>query len=146
MNCEVNQTDTIWYSDNPNDMQLAVIHGYLTRSYWALGISDSLVEQSLKHSLCFGAFIGQQQIAFARVISDFSTFAYLADVFVLEGYRGLGISKQLIANILRHKNLQGLRRFMLCTSDAHGLYQQFGFTQAEQPQNLMALHRTTIYS
>ncbi|WDE05912.1 GNAT family N-acetyltransferase [Thalassomonas viridans] len=132
-------------SNQADEMQLDVIYGYLTRSYWAEGITKARVKKSLDNSLCFGAFSGKRQIAFARVITDKASFAYLADVFVLEPYRGLGISKQLMSEVMRHPELQNLRRFMLCTADAHGLYQQFGFSPATQAQNLMAIHNPDIY-
>jgi N-acetylglutamate synthase-like GNAT family acetyltransferase len=126
-------------------MQLAVIHGYLTQSYWAKGISKALVAKSMQNSLCFAALIEQQQVAFARVITDKASFAYLADVFVLPEYRGLGISKQLMTFVLAHPELQIIRRFMLCTNDAHGLYQQFGFSVAQAPEQLMAIHQPDLY-
>ncbi|MBL4909979.1 MAG: GNAT family N-acetyltransferase [Alteromonadaceae bacterium] len=127
------------------DMQLLVIHSYLTRSYWSKGISQALVAQAMDNSLCFGAFYQSKQIAFARVITDKTSFAYLADVFVLEEYQGLEVSKKLITFLMAHKDLQGLRRFMLCTADAHGLYQPFGFSAVKSPESLMAIHHADIY-
>ena len=121
-------------------MQLPVVHGYLTRSYWAGGIPLATVQRSLEHALCFGVFRGSEQVGFARVISDRATFAYLADVFILEGHRGRGLSKRLMTAILRHPDLQGLRRWMLGTRDAHGLYEQFGFTRLANPARFMERH------
>ena len=139
-------TPSIRFSNERAEMQLDVIHGYLTRSYWAKGIPKSLVKKSMENSLCFAAFDGKRQIAFARVITDKASFAYLADVFVVEPYRGRGISKQLMSEVLKEPELQGLRRFMLCTADAHGLYRQFGFSVAASPENLMAIHQPEIYA
>ena len=96
-------------------------------SYWAPGIPRATVERAIQHSLCFSLLHGTQQVGFARVITDRTTFAYLADVYVLEAHRGKGLAKWLVATILQHADLQGLRRFMLATRDAHGLYSQFGF-------------------
>lgn len=132
-------------SDDKSMMQIDVIHGYITRSYWAKGISKSLVEKSMQNSLCFGAFINHQQVAFARVITDKATFAYLADVFVLEPYRGYGLSKKMMTYILANDDLKKVRRFMLCTADAHGLYSQYGFEKVASPENLMAIHRPNMY-
>ena len=126
-------------------MQPDVIYGFLKDSYWAKGISKDLVMQSIENSLCFGVFIDNKQIAFARVITDKMSFAYLADVFVVENYRGTGISKKLMTYLLQHQDLQYIRRFMLCTADAHGLYEQFGFTVAKSPENLMVIHQPELY-
>ena len=133
-------------SNQLSEMQLDVIHGYITRSYWAKGISKELVNQSMQNSLCFGAFISDQQVAFARVITDKTTFGYLADVFVLEPYQGRGISKDLMRFVLGNENLQNLRRLMLCTADAHGLYKQFDFEIAKKPENLMVIHKADLYA
>ncbi|MCU1246538.1 MAG: family acetyltransferase, partial [Acidobacteria bacterium] len=109
-------------------LDLDLIHGWLSReSYWAAGISRLLVERSIEHSLCFGVLDGDTQIGFARVVTDYATFAYLADVFVLPTHRGLGLSKLLMAAIREHPSLQDVRRWSLVTRDAHRLYQQFGF-------------------
>ncbi|HYH07500.1 MAG TPA: GNAT family N-acetyltransferase [Thermoanaerobaculia bacterium] len=115
-----------------------VIHRYLSEeSYWAQGIARERVELSIEHSLCFGAFDGDAQVGFARVITDYATFAYLADVFVLESHRGRGVAKQLMGAILTHPRLQGLRRWHLVTRDAHGLYAQFGFAALDAPERHM---------
>ena len=138
-------SEKITLSDQLSEMQLDVIYSYITRSYWAKGISKELVSQSMQNSLCFGAFIDGQQIAFARVITDKTTFGYLADVFVLEPFRGQGISKELMGFVLANEHLQNLRRLMLCTADAHGLYEKFGFEIAKSPENLMAIHKPDVY-
>jgi GNAT superfamily N-acetyltransferase len=123
-----------------------VVHRYLSEeSYWAKGIAREIVERSIAHSFCFGAFNGDAQIAFARVITDFATFAYLADVFVLESHRGRGIAKELMAAIVAHPRLQGLRRWHLETRDAHGLYEQYGFEALDAPErHMMRLRRTPV--
>ena len=118
-------------------LDLDVIHGFLTTSYWAKGIARESVARSMEHSLCFGAFDGDRQVGFARVISDHVTFAYICDVFALESDRGRGVGKSLMAAIMAHPELQGLRRWMLSTRDAHGLYRQFGFGAPGHPERLM---------
>lgn len=140
-----NEIAQVNFCSDSSKMQTAVIHQFLSQSYWAKGISKSLVEQSLQNSLCFGGFVDGKQVAFARVITDKMSFAYLADVFVLEAYQGNGIAKQLMAFILQHSDLQTLRRFMLCTADAHGLYKQFGFTTIKSPMSFMSIHQPGLY-
>ncbi|MFQ3261699.1 GNAT family N-acetyltransferase [Reinekea sp.] len=128
------------------DMDISVIHGYLSRSYWSKDIPLATVQTAMAHSLCFGVFTeAGQQVAFARLITDQATFAYLADVFVLEGHQGKGISKWLIQTILDDSRLQGLRRIILATRDAHSLYEQFGFKTLASPEKFMALHQPNIY-
>jgi GNAT superfamily N-acetyltransferase len=122
-----------------------VIHKFLANSYWANGIPMATVVRSLEGSLCFGVYCGKSQIGFARVVSDLATFAYLADVFVIEEYRGRGISKWLMECILAHPDLQGLRRWLLGTRDAHGLYKQFGFAPLSNPERFMQINRPDIY-
>ena len=126
-------------------MDVAVIHHYLSEvSYWARGISHEKVARSLDHSLCFGGFVDGQQVAFARVVSDLTTFAYLCDVFVLETHQGKGYSKALMAAIMAHADLQGLRRFYLGTLDAHSLYAQYGFKPIAKPERLMEINNLVI--
>ena len=103
-------------------LDMAMIHGFLTRSYWAQGISLALVKKSIRHSLCFGMFYEGAQIGFGRAITDRASYAYLSDVFVIEEFRGQGLGKWLISCMLAHPDLRGLRRCMLATLDAHGLY------------------------
>jgi ribosomal protein S18 acetylase RimI-like enzyme len=124
------ESQEITVTTDPSRLDLDVIHGYLTRSYWARGISRALVARSMAHSLCFGAFAGDRQVGFARVVSDRATFAYVCDVFVLESHQGRGVGKQLMAAIMGHPELQGLRRLALFTRDAHGLYRQYGFRES----------------
>ncbi|OON70667.1 GNAT family N-acetyltransferase [Hymenobacter sp. CRA2] len=120
-------------------LDVDLIHDFLSNhSYWAPGISRELVERSIRHSLCFGVYaLDGQQVGFARVISDRATFAYLCDVFVLDAYRGQGLSKLLMRHITEHPELQGLRRWLLGTRDAHSLYAQFGFTPLASPPRFM---------
>ena len=124
-------------STDPARLQLAAIHDYLVRSYWSPGIPRDLVARAIANSLCFGIYHGDAQVGFARVVTDKASFAYLADVYVLEEHRGQGLSKRLVAEILAHPELQGLRRFLLATADAHGLYAQNGFQPLARPQNMM---------
>jgi GNAT superfamily N-acetyltransferase len=118
-------------------LDLDIIHGFLTTSYWSPNIARETVRRAIENSLCFGVYVGTQQVGFARVITDSVTFAYLADVFVLEGYRGRGLAKRLMDAIVNHAQLQGLRRWMLITRDAHALYAQYGFTSLATPEKVM---------
>ncbi len=127
-------------------LDLKTIHEFLTNSYWARGIPIEVVERSIRGSLCFGLYDGDQQVGFARVISDCATFAYLADVFVLESHRGRGLGKMLMASILAHPSLQGLRRWLLATRDAHDLYAQFGFAPLAAPERFMERHARDVYA
>jgi GNAT superfamily N-acetyltransferase len=129
--------DKFTISDEPERLQLEVIVDYLARAYWSNQRPRVVIEKSLKHSLCFGVYENQTQIGFARVVSDHATFAYLADVFILESHQGHGLGKWLVQTILEHPELQGLRRWMLATRDAHGLYAQYGFTALENPDRYM---------
>lgn len=129
-------------------LNIDVIHNYLsTESYWALNVPREVVETSIQHSLCFGLYKEGIQIGFARLVTDRATFAYLADVFILEAYRGKGLSKWMIATIQAHPELQGLRRWMLGTRDAHGLYEQFGWTQMDEDtrKRFMQRHFKNVY-
>jgi N-acetylglutamate synthase-like GNAT family acetyltransferase len=126
-------------------IDLAVVHTFLTNCYWSQGISKEIVARSIRHSLCFGIYEGGTQIGFARIISDFATIAYLGDVFVLEPYRGRGLSNWLMECIVQHPALQGLRRWILLTRDAHGLYAKFGFTPLKNSDLHMERHRPDVY-
>jgi len=128
---------TISVTSDPDRLDLDAIHGFLAGSYWATGIPREVVERSVRHSLCFAAFDGERQVGFARVISDRATYAYVADVFVLESHRGLGIGKRLMTAITNHPELQNLRLWTLFTRDAHGLYRQYGFAEARYADRLM---------
>jgi len=126
-------------------LNLDVIYGFLTNCYWAKGISREIVARSIEHSLCFGIYDNGSQVGFARVISDFATLAYLGDVFVLESHRGRGLSKWLMECMVYHPALQNLRRWILLTRDAHGLYSQYDFTPLKSPERYMELHRPDVY-
>ena len=133
-------------SDDPARLDLDVIHRFIGESsYWAQGIPRAVLERALRHSLCWGVYAGAAQVGFARVTTDRATFAYLADVFILPDHRGRGLSKALVAAILAHPELQGLRRWMLVTADAQSLYQSFGFTPVAKPERYMEIHRPGIY-
>ncbi len=137
--------DNILISTDKSRLQLEVIHQFLTTSYWAQHIPMKIVRKALKHSLCFGVYDGDRQIGFARVITDRATFAYLTDVFILEPYRGRGLSKWLMQCVMSHPDLQGLRNWMLFTRDAHGLYRQFGFETITNPERAMAIRNPDVY-
>lgn len=118
-------------------LDVAVIHRFLTDAYWSRGRPRAIIERSLDHSLCFGLFHQTDQVGFARVVTDRATFAYLADVFVLEAHQGRGLGKRLVDCVMAHSDLQGLKRWLLVTSDAHGLYAPFGFTPLASPHTVM---------
>ncbi|WP_332877220.1 GNAT family N-acetyltransferase [Massilia sp. S19_KUP03_FR1] len=127
-------------------LDIPMIYRYLSEeSSWAVGIGRDVVERSIDNSLCFGAYLDGTQIGFARVISDYATFANLVDVFVLPAYRGRGYSKQLIQAVVDHPSLQRLRRFTLATFDAHDLYRRFGFTAPSRPELLMEKYFPNLY-
>ena len=139
-------SETLRISTEKSELDLALIHDFLsTGSSWAKGISFDTVRKSIEHSLCFGGYLGQAQVAFARVISDFATFANLVDVFVLPSYRGQGYSKAVVEAVMAHPQLQGLRRFTLATFDAHALYARYGFTPPHNPDTLMEIYKPGIY-
>jgi GNAT superfamily N-acetyltransferase len=121
------------------------VHAYLTRSYWAEGISLELVRRCLAGSLCCGAFRKGCQIGLARVVTDRASFAYLCDVYVLEEFRGLGIATRMMKAVVSHPDLQGLRRFVLATRDAHSFYERFGFAAPARPQSIMEINRRGLY-
>ena len=135
-------------STDIDKMDVDTIHRYLSESsYWAKGIPKELVGKSIKYSLCFGVFSGDEQVGFARVVTDRTSFAYLGDVFILPTHQGKGLSKWLMQTIHDYPDLQGLRRWMLFTRDAHGLYSQFGWKQVpeEQTGRIMQIHNPNIY-
>jgi len=142
----------IWHKDNysistdKTTLSLEYIHHYLSeQSYWAKGIPLHTVKRSIENAICFGVYKDAQMVGFARVITDCATFGYLADVFIDETCRGQGLSKWLMEVILTHPDLQGLRRFMLATRDAHGLYRQFNFTELANPEYMMAIVNQDVY-
>ena len=126
-------------STDRNRLDVTLIHGILQSSYWARNVPRAVVERSIEHSLCFGVFHAGGQVAFARVITDFATFAYLADVFVVPEHRRHGVATLLVRTILDHPGLQHLRRFLLATRDAHALYAKLGFQPLTNPENFMSL-------
>jgi len=126
-------------------MDLDAVHAYLTRSYWAEGISKNLVARSIEGSLCFGLLDGSRQIGFARVVSDGATFAWLCDVYVLEEHQGRGLGTWMMRELMMHPDLQGLRRWGLVTRDAHGLYEKVGFAAPANPAGLMEIARPGMY-
>ena len=132
-------------STEKKEINIAYVHQFLSHSYWAENIPVDVVRRSIEGSLCFGVFYREEQIGFARVISDEATFAYLADVFIDERFRGRGLSKWLVEVILAYPGLKGLRRFLLATKDAHGLYQQFGFSQLSFVDRWMQIHQPDVY-
>jgi GNAT superfamily N-acetyltransferase len=126
-------------------IDIATVHAFLTQSYWSPGIPRDVVERAIANSLCFGVYLGAQQVGFARVVTDKATFAYLADVFILQSHRGKGLSKWLMQYIIAHEELQGLRRFLLATKDAHGLYTRFGFEALADPSRIMESLKPDVY-
>ena len=135
-------------STDRSKLDVDVVHKFLARSYWAEGILRETVARSIENSLCFGVYDNANQIGFARVISDFATYAYIADVFILEPYRERGLGKELMASIMAHPDLQGLRRWSLGTRDAQGLYSQFGFEPVvnTRSRTVMEIVDPEIYS
>ena len=128
------------FSDNMELLQVSSIHHYLSKeTSWAKDIPLETVQRAIENSLCFGIYKGAAQIGFARWVTDRATFGWLADVYIEESYRGLGLSKKLMSFMIFHPDLQGLRRYQLSTADAYGLYQQFGFSAIENPENQMAI-------
>ncbi len=133
-------------SNDKSMMDIKTIHQYLSEeSYWSRGIGFEKVKKSIQFSLCFGVYINQEQIGFARVISDFSTIAYLGDVFILKEHRGLGLSKALMEFVMSEPDLQPLRRWILLTSDAHELYKQFGWKNISSPDKWMEIYNPDFY-
>ena len=132
-------------STDPSRLDRSLVARFLAGSYWAKGIPQEVVDRSIENSLCFGLYHGQKQLGFARVITDFATFAYLADVFVVETSRGEGLGVWLMEVIMAHPSLQNLRRWMLVTRDAHGLYEKFGWRSLENPERMMEIVDPNIY-
>ncbi len=137
--------DDYLLSTDKSKIDVDVVHNFLSHSYWAENISKDIVQKSIDNSLCFAICHRQKLIGFARVISDFATFAYLADVFIVPEERGKGLSKWLMQVIMDFDELQGLRRFTLATRDAHNLYAQFGFTPFDKPERWMQKHNPDVY-
>jgi N-acetylglutamate synthase-like GNAT family acetyltransferase len=136
--------DDYLISTDQNRLEIEIIYGFLSQSYWANNRTRQAAERALAHSLCFGMYTREEQIGFARVVTDFATIAWLADVFILKNYRGRGLSKCLMDCILAHPDLQEIRRWMLATRDAKGLYQQFGFVDLHNPERIMEIFRSDL--
>ncbi|MBP6531083.1 MAG: GNAT family N-acetyltransferase [Burkholderiales bacterium] len=132
-------------STDTSRLDVPAIHAFLTQSYWSLGIPRATVERAVSNSVCVGAYLDGAQIGFARVITDTATFAYVADVYVLEAHRGKGISFRMMSALTALPELQGLRRMMLATRDAHGLYAKFGFKPLAAPDRFMECHAPNVY-
>jgi len=130
---------------DPTRMDVAAIHAFLSQTYWSPGIPLSVVERAIANSVCFGVLLGHEQVGFARVVTDKATFAYLADVYVLEAHRGQGLSRRIMDRVVAHPELQGLRRMLLATRDAHALYAQYGFKPLGAPDRMMEVHRPNAY-
>ena len=132
-------------STDKSKLDLNYIQSVLSKTYWAEGIPVETVEKAVDGSICFGIYDKNKQIGFARLITDAATFAYLADVFIDEAYQGKGLGKCLIEDIMKHESVQGLRRFMLATKDAHGLYSQYGFVPLTNSERWMHIHNPDVY-
>ena len=132
-------------SDDRGEMQVPAIHAYLTRSYWAEGIPLEIVERSIAGSLCVGVFDGVEQVGFARGVTDRATFAYLADVYVLEAHRGLGLARRMVEHLHAHPELQGLRNWLLITRDAQPLYASLGWSGIVEPGQFMQRRFPDVY-
>jgi GNAT superfamily N-acetyltransferase len=122
-------------------IDLEVVHSFLTESYWARGVSEEIVRRSIENSVCFGAYKDRKQVGFARAVTDRATFAFLADVFVLESDRSNGVGNMLVEAAMNHPELRELRRWLLATDDAHGLYAKFGFDSLKRPERWMEIHQ-----
>lgn len=133
-------------STDKSKLNLDVIHEFLSKSYWSQNIPKWIVKKAMENSLCFGIYDNERQIGYARIISDYASFAYLADVFIIEEYRGKGLSKKLMENIMSHPELKTIRKWMLATNDAHGLYSQFGFTPLSHPEKIMEITTPDFYN
>lgn len=131
---------------DPKAFDLDAIHEFLSeRAYWCLGVPRHVMEKAFERSLCFGMLEGEKQVGFARMVTDGATFAWLCDVYVIESYRGRGLGDWLIASVLEHPDLQGLRRIVLATRDAHGLYRRNGFELLPTPERWMAIAKPHVY-
>ena len=129
--------DQFTISTEKTRLDLGAIHAFLRESYWARGVPREVVDRSIEHSLCFGLYDHERLVGFARVISDHATFGYLSDVFVVESHRGRGLATWFMETVLSHPDLQGIRRWMLVTADAHGLYRKVGFEALSKPERIM---------
>lgn len=133
-------------SCDQSDLDIEAIHEFISKSYWAKGIPLETLTRAISNSLCFGVFSKEKgQVGFARMVTDSATYAYLADVYILEAHRGKGLSKRLMEEVMSHPDLQGLRRMTLATADAHGLYEKYGFSELSNPQTFMENWNPVVY-
>ncbi len=132
------QQGSFTISTDKHRIDVAAVHDFLSHSYWAAGIDVPTVQRGIDHALCFGLYDGPRQIGFARVITDYARFAYLADVFVLDAYQGQGLGTWLIETIMAYPDLQDVWRWLLATGDAHALYAKFGFAPLTEPERWMS--------
>jgi GNAT superfamily N-acetyltransferase len=138
--------DNFTISTDRTKLDVGLIHHFLsTEAYWSKGIPLHTVEAAIVNSLNFGVYDGDLQVGYARIVSDFATIAYLGDVFILPQFRGKGLSKMLMQEVMNHPQLQGLRRWILLTGDAHGLYKQFGWSAIAKPERWMEIHHSNVY-
>ncbi len=137
------ETNGFKISTDKSLLDTEVIHSFLSGSYWAKGRPLSIIKKSIENSLCFGVYLDNKQIGFARVVTDYATFAYIADVFILKEHRGKGISKKLVSAILDNPDLKTIRRWMLATKDAHNLYSKFGFRLLKNPERFMEIVKSS---
>ena len=137
--------DNYTITTNQEEMDVEAIHQYLTNAYWCKGLPIETLKLSMQNSFCFAVLQAKKQIGFARLITDYATFAYLADVYILESHQGKGLSRMMLDKINNHPKLKGLRRIMLATHDAHGLYEKFGFSKLSSPEKFMEKHNPDIY-
>lgn len=142
----ITETDTITLTLDNTRLDIPYVHGYLTTSTWAAGISRERVETSINNSLCVGAYDGNKQVGFARLVTDYATFGYLCDVFVDEAYRGRGLGRRLSETLLEVPEVRSLRRILLATTTAPWLYEKIGFTPVNRPNYLWQLHRPDVYA
>lgn len=136
------EKNNYFISTDKSKIDIEYVHGFLSQSYWSPGVPIKVVKKAMKGSLCFGVYYQDKQIGYARMVTDRATFAYLADVFIDENYRGKGLGKWLVEAILAHPHLRGLRRILLATKDAHKLYEQCGFTSVSNPERYMVYNPT----
>jgi GNAT superfamily N-acetyltransferase len=142
----MNEINHYHISTDKEKLDIDLIHRYLSEeAYWSKGIPRDIVVESIRNSLNFGLYDKEKQVGYARVVSDFATIAYLGDVFILPTHRGMGLSKKMMKEVMSHPKLQGLRRWVLLTSDAHGLYREFGWTAIEKPEKWMEWHDKNVY-
>ncbi|KAB2845857.1 MAG: GNAT family N-acetyltransferase [Melioribacteraceae bacterium] len=134
-------------STDKSKLNLQIIHKFLSEdSYWSKNIPVEIVKKGIENSLCFGVYFNDEQVGFARIITDYVSFGYLADVFILPDHRGKGLSKWLMEEIMNYPDIKGLRRIMLATADAHELYRKYGFTTPANPDRIMEVHRPNVYN